>query len=100
MGSLDVARPPYTQAGSGATIDMPGDRVLQLRFSGMSLQNDAGQEMFTGPTELTPNLPALRKAVQFDASEGVVGWYIGYDGTGCVHLETDATGVTLTIDHL
>ena len=49
---------------------MTGDSVVQLRFTGMSLQNDAGEEMFTGPTELTPNLPALRKAVQFDASEG------------------------------
>ena len=99
MGSLDVARPPYTQAGSGATIDMTGEHVLGLRFTGMSLQNDAGELMFTGPAELSPNLPALRKAVQFDASEGQVGWYIGYDGTGCVRLGHDASGVSLTIDH-
>jgi hypothetical protein len=99
MGSLEIAHPPYTQAGSGSPIVMTGDHVLQLRFTGMSLQNDAGEEMFTGPTELTPNLPALRKAVQFDASEGVVGWYIGYDGTGCVGVSHDHTGVTLTIDH-
>ena len=88
-GSLDVARPPFTQAGSGAPIDMTGEHVVQVAFTGMSLQNDAGEVMFTGPTELKPNLPALRKAVQFDASEGTIGWYIGYDGTGCVVLGRD-----------
>jgi len=99
MGSLENARPPYTQAGSGAPIAMTGDSVVQLRFTGMSLQNDAGEEMFTGPTELTPNLPALRKAVQFDASEGTIGWYIGYDKAGCVTLGRDGNAITLTIDH-
>lgn len=99
MGSLEIARPPYTQAGSGAPIAMTGDSVVQLRFTGMSLQNDAGEEMFTGPTELTPNLPALRKAVQFDASEGTIGWYIGYDKAGCVTLDRAGNAITLTIDH-
>jgi hypothetical protein len=99
MGSLETARPPYTQAGSGAPIDMIGDSVVQLRFTGMSLQNDAGEEMFTGPTELMPNLPALRKAVQFDASEGSIGWYIGYDTAGCVALGRDGNTISVTIDH-
>ena len=99
MGSLGIARPPYTQAGSGAPIAMTGDSVVQLRFTGMSLQNDAGEEMFTGPTELTPNLPALRKAVQFDASEGTIGWYIGYDNAGCVLLGRHGNTVSVTIDH-
>ena len=65
----------------------------------MSLQNDAGEEMFTGPTEVKPDLPALRQAVRFDASEGVIGWYIGYDGSGCVALGQDGTTLTVTIDH-
>lgn len=99
QGSLDVAKPPYTQAGSGAAIAMTGEHVLQLRFTGMSLQNDAGEETYTGPAEAKPNLPALRHAVLFDASEGVVGWYIGYDGAGCVTLGRDGDNVTLTFDH-
>jgi hypothetical protein len=100
MGSLEIATPPYTHAGSGAPIDMGADSVVQLVFTGMSLQNDAGEEMFTGPTELTPNLPALRKAAQFDASEGTIGWYIGYDNASCVVLGSDQDTVTVTIDHL
>lgn len=99
QGSLDVAKPPYTQAGSGATIAMIGDHVLQLRFTGMSLQNDAGEETYTGPAEIKPDLPALRHAVLFDASEGVIGWYLGYDGTGCVTLGRDGDSITITFDH-
>jgi len=99
QGSLDVARPPYTQAGSGAAIAMTGEHVLQLRFTGMSLQNDAGEETYTGPAEVKPGLPALRHAILFDASEGVIGWYIGYDGTACVTLGRDGDNVTLTFDH-
>ena len=98
-GSLAIAKPPYTQAGSGAPIAVTGDHVLQLTLTGMSLQNDAGEEMFTGPTEVKPDLPALRQAVRFDASEGVIGWYIGYAGNGCVVLGHDDKDITITIDH-
>ena len=34
---------------------------------------------------------ALRAVVNFDAFEGVTGWYIGYDGPGCVTLASDAS---------
>ncbi len=88
QGSLAVARPPYTQAGSGAAIRMAGEHVLELRFTGMSLANDVGQPTYDGPTELTPSFEALKQAVQFDASEGVVGWYIGYDGVGLCHARS------------
>jgi hypothetical protein len=98
-GTLDAATPPYTQAGSGAAIVMTGDHVLQLRFTSMSLQNDAGEETYTGPASVKPDLPALRRAVLYDESEGVIGWYIGYDGTGCVTLGTDGGNVIVTIDH-
>jgi hypothetical protein len=105
--SLDVAQPPYTQAGSGATIVVAGTHVLRLRFSGMSQPGDAaGFATYVGPTEVKPNalpsalFPALRHAVMYDAPEGIVGWYVGYDGSGCVTLAFDyESGVTLTIDH-
>lgn len=98
-GSLAAAEPPYTQGASGATIEVNGDHVVQVTFRGMSLQNDAGQETYTGPTEIKPDLPALRHAVMYDATEGVVGWYIGYDGAGCVTLTQTANDVVLTIQH-
>jgi hypothetical protein len=98
-GTLDVASPPYTQAGSGATIALTGDHVIAIRFSGMSLQNDAAEETYSGPTDIRPDLPALRDAVLYDASEGIVGWYVGYDGSGCVTLARVGNTVTVSIDH-
>jgi hypothetical protein len=98
-GTLEVGQPPYTQAGSGAEIEMTGRHVITVRFTGMSLQNDAGEETYTGPTDLKPGLVALRHAVIYDASEGVIGWYVGYDGPGCLTLTRAGTNVTLKIAH-
>jgi len=98
-GSLEISKPPYTFAGSGAPIVMTGDHVVQVQFRGMSLSNDVGQPTYVGPPDIRPDLPALRHAVLFDASEGIIGWYVGYDGPGCVTLARTATDVTLTLDH-
>ena len=98
MGTLVVAKPPYTNAGSGAPISVDGDHVLQLTFTGMSLQNDVGQPTYDGPADIRQNLPALRQTVLYDASEGVIGWYIGYDGDGCVSLIDDGRGLLLSIN--
>ena len=50
-------------------------------------QNDAGQETYGGPPAINPDLPALKQAVLFDASEGAIGWYVGYAGDGCLAFE-------------
>ena len=56
------------------------------------------EETFTGPTEVKPNFPALRHAVQFDASEGVIGWYIGYAGER-LRRRSGRTATNLTRHH-
>jgi hypothetical protein len=98
-GALSIAPSPYTFAGSGEEIDMTGEQVLLVRFEHMSLSNDVGQETFTGPRELTADGPAFRHAVLFDESEGIIGWYVGYDGPGCVTLDQAGRSLTLTFDH-
>lgn len=98
-GQLNVATPPFTHAASGLPIEVDGDRVLQVRFTGMSLSNDVGQPTYDGELDFRPALPALRSVVNFDMSEGQVGWLIGYDGQGCVTLSSDARSVTIAIDH-
>ena len=99
MGSISVATPPFTQAGSGEPITVKGQHVLQLRFDTMSIQNDVGEPTYDGAHELTPNLPSIKDVVLYDQSEGVVGWYIGYDGSGCPTLARDGQGLVLTIPH-
>ncbi len=97
--SVAIAPTPYSFAGSGAEIPMSGEHVLLVRFDHMSLANDVGQETYVGDREYEPGFSALRKAILFDESEGVVGWYVGYDGTGCVTMDSVGSKVTLTIDH-
>lgn len=98
-GSLEAAEPPYAEGGSGLPIQVDGDRVANVRFTGMSLSNDLGQPTYDGPKDLRPNLPALKTVANHDMFEGVVGWYIGYDGPGCVSLSSDARSVTVSVAH-
>ena len=100
QGSLAVAKPPFTLAASGAPVAVTGQHVVQIRFIGMSLSNDAGEETYAGPRGIEePDLPALRHAVLYDYSEGVVGWYVGYDGPGCVTLARVGATVVVTVAH-
>jgi hypothetical protein len=93
------AKRPYTRAGSGKPIAVLGQRVAQLRFDHMSNMNDIGEPTYQGPAEVRPKLQALRHLALFDDSEGVVGWYIGFDGRGCATLSVRGSEVILTIDH-
>ncbi len=97
--TLQRAKRPYTQAGSGKPIAVLGQRVAQLRFDHMSNTNDIGEPTYQGPPEVQPKLPTLRDAVLFDDSEGVVAWYIGFDGPGCATLSLRGNEVIVTIEH-
>lgn len=98
-GSLDVAVPPYAEGGSGLPIKVDGERVVSVRFTGMSLSNDLGQPAYEGRTDFRPDLAALRTVVNFDRFEGAMGWLIGFDGGGCVTLSSDRRSVSVSIAH-
>jgi len=99
VGSLDVATPPFTEGASGLPVDLQGQKALQVVFRHMSLQNDAGEETFTGEREIRATDPSrsLRHVVLFDESEGQLGWYIGYDGPACVTLTREGDNVVVAI---
>lgn len=99
VGSLDVATPPFTEGASGLPIDLEGDVSLQVVFRGMSLQNDVGQETYTGEREIRADDPSrsLRHVVIFDESEGQMGWYVGYDGPACVTLAREGDDIVVSI---
>lgn len=97
-GDLMVAEAPYSHAASGQAIDMQGDHILQLRFIHMSLSSDTGDLTYNGPREFKPDLLVLRHAVEFDETEGQIGWYIGYDGPGCVTLGRNGDDVTVAFE--
>lgn len=95
-GELTLAEPPYTFGPSGLPITMVGERVLQLVFRHLSLSADTGEPVYTGPAELKPDLAVLKHAVEFDESEGQIGWYVGYDGPHCATLSTIGTSLVLS----
>ena len=78
---------------------MQGDRVLQLRFLQMFLYEENGDAIYDGPREFRPDLSVLRHAVEYDATEGQIGWYIGYDGPGCATLGRDGNNVIVAFAH-
>lgn len=98
-GELTAATPPFTHASSGLPIDVDGERVVQFRFTGMSLSNDVGQLTYDGDLDFRPALPALRTIANVDMAEGQLSWLIGYEGAGCVSVSSDARSVTIAIDH-
>lgn len=98
-GELTLAAPPYTFGPSGLPIEMAGERVLQLVFRQMTLSNDLGEIVYAGPAELEPDFPAFRHAVEYDESEGVIGWYLGYDGPGCITLTRNGNDLTVAFEH-
>jgi hypothetical protein len=98
-GTLEPAAPPFSFAGSGLEFTLLGQHTVQLRFSGMTIASESGEATYRGPMDVKPDLTVLREAIQYDASEGIVGWYVGYDGLGCVTLVRDGNDVTVLIAH-
>lgn len=96
--TLEAAEPPFSHATSGLPLPVNGKRAALIRFVGMSITNDVGQPVYDGAAEFKPDLPALRHVVLMDMSEGVVGWYIGYDGPGCLTLASDGRSIRVAID--
>lgn len=98
-GSIGVAEPPFVGGASGLPLDVQGDRVLELRFTGMTLADDDGSPTYDGPDEFRPERTAVRSVVLREAFEGIVSWYIGYDGPGCVTLTSAVGSVSVVIPH-
>lgn len=98
-GTLAVAVPPFTEASSGAPIDVHGQHALRLVFKGMSLQNDAAEPTYTGQRDIEAvgGSVIIRHAVIFDESEGQIGWFVGYDGSACPTLTRDGSDIVLAL---
>ena len=97
IGDIKIAKPPFTQGASGQPMSVAGDHFLQVRFEKMDIVDAAGNEIYSGSTDIKPGLPALRQAIQFDAFEGVIGWYVGLAGSTCVTVASDPAALTITL---
>lgn len=98
-GTLGSAEPPFVEGASGEPIELEGEHVALIRFAGMSIVNDVGQPVYDGQLSFQPDTSTLRHVVNSEMFEGVVSWYIGYDGVGCLTLASDGRNVSVIIDH-
>ncbi len=98
-GSLDVAEPPFVGGASGLPLEVDGARVLEIRFSAMTLGDDDESPTYEGENAFRPDLPAVRSVVLREAFEGILSWYIGYDGPGCVTLSSSGGTVSIVVAH-
>lgn len=98
-GTLGSAEPPFVAGASGEPIELEGEHVALIRFAGMSIVNDVGQPVYDGQLSFQPDTSTLRHVVNSEMFEGVVSWYIGYDGVGCLTLASDGRNVSVIIDH-
>ena len=96
-GRLTAATPPFSQGGSGLPVDVLGAHHVELHLDGMLIVDEAGNDVFKGPTSLRPGMIALKDVEETDGFEGVYNFVIGYDGNGCVGLTGNAAAGSLTV---
>jgi hypothetical protein len=98
-GAIQAAEPPFTEGASGQEIDIDAEHVVQVVFTGMTLADEDGSPTYDGQLDFQTALPAIKRVVNFDMFEGHNSWYIGYDGPGCVTLQSSANEISVVIDH-
>lgn len=80
---------------------MRGSRFLRVRFQPAytaDLNVATAPATYTGPHRFDPTTArTVRSVVLYDASEGVVGWIIGLDGSGRYTVTTTASPPSLTV---
>jgi hypothetical protein len=85
-GELRPVAPPFSEAGSGAPLTIAGDRFVSIVFRGMTVADEAGSAVYTGPMDLKPVAPAIQELRLLDNFEGHLGWVAGIRGPGCVRV--------------
>jgi hypothetical protein len=96
---IELVSPPFAQAGSGEPINLPGRTFLKVKFSpAWTADVQTGVATYTGPRRIDPTGTAVTRAlVLSDASEGVVTWLVGMDGSGRYRVTSAATPASVTV---
>lgn len=96
---IEPASPPFAQAASGQAIALAGTRFLRVKFQpSWTADLDTGQLTYTGSRDIeVTGAAATRAVVLYDAYEGVVGWYVGLDGSGRYTVTTTSAPPSVTI---
>jgi hypothetical protein len=72
---------------------MKGSSGLRLAFHGAT-----GADTYTGPTDMTPNLPVLKELEQLGDFEAVLSWGAGLSQSSCIRTIELSNPTRLVID--
>jgi hypothetical protein len=77
--TISIVKPPFTLAGSGATVTVAGERFYKVQFEPASTFDfTSGRPSYTGPANIVAQGTShVRQMVNTVAFEGVVTWIIG-----------------------
>jgi hypothetical protein len=95
---LDEATPPLLADPSGMEMDVAGSAFWSLVLQGGTRVTVDGTESYDGPTDFTPDFPALAQLVEAGDFEAVSSWYIALHDATCARVLTLADPARLVID--
>ena len=96
--TLGEATPPLLADPSGMEMDVDGSAFWSLVLHGGTRVTVDGTESYDGPTDFTPDFPALAELVEAGDFEAVSSWYIGLHDTTCARVMTLTDPARLVID--
>ena len=96
--TLREATPPLLADPSGMEMEVEGDAFWSLVLQGGTRLALDGSMSYDGPTDFTPDFPALAELVESGDFEAVSSWYIGLHQASCARALTLADPARLVID--
>jgi hypothetical protein len=96
------AQPPFAHDPSGLPLDVAGDPVFELRFTGATkFDTESGDQPYTGSTDFEPGYPQIVQFVESSDFEGTHKWYLGVNGGDCLRAFylTDPSRIVIDVQH-
>lgn len=93
---------PVTEDGSGRTIEIEGDALLEVRFENAAMARIEGEKVvpvYEGPRRVTTEGELVQELVDAGDFEGIVTWVVGLDDDpAAVRVSTLTAPFRLVID--
>jgi hypothetical protein len=93
--------PPFTQDPSDLPLAVRGSSFLVVVMHGASMIDPYGAISYGGPTDFTPDFPAVSELRAAGDFERVSSWVIGLNGPSChrVYTLTNPTRLVIDVQH-
>jgi hypothetical protein len=99
---LAVANPPFTKDPSGLPLEVAGDPIFGLTFTGATkYDTESGQQPYTGSTDFEPGYPQIVQFVENGDFEATHSWYLGLNGGECLRAFylTEPSRIVIDVQH-